>query len=606
MEEFLAQCCTNRRIPWPHNEWSRAPLSFPSSFAHLLNHNHPPSPVEVSRVKRFRESIQLDLLQQNKEQIKRLQEELDRLKSVQTGLEKQVFACDVILSPFRRLPLDVIHEIIEQSPTVHPSDASSSPKTHLPSILAQTSRVWRQAVFSTSRLWQDLHFTFEDWGTGADYIMHRLELFSQLSRSLPLSLRLDKRVFTDETYDWNQVSFLQWLLSIWKNRERMTRVCLTGVDPAIVAQQWQVGVDALPNHPTPSVKSVLFLEEDRVYGEGLESKTVTKLLDLLPRLEHIWLGCRISELGTISRLPAASLQSWSRLKTLYMGTSFSALNWRALLQTCPNLEAAFVHIHHEPAQYDLAPPSAIVHNRLKELLIRFTVYNHSILAPFCGLSLPNVHTLELTFIHSKLYLTLPHHLERQLSSTFPSLKSLSIHRTSDIENSIECIFPLFLTFGSTITTLRISLSFRNVCQTLPFLCGWTSGSRTRPLPLLEHLTLDFSPQPMHWNDNLPNQLTPLFMNVRKSLGTPTEPIWSEWHSSSQDPSPPPNLQSMTICLNTPPRPNLTKTTRKIIRFFNGLQKKYNTERAGIQVKVEESCDETFEPYERRFMDRFEV
>jgi len=582
-------------------------LSFPTSFAHLLSHNRPPSPLEASRVKTFRQSVQKNLLQQNEEQILRLQEELDRLKTIQMGLRKQVFACDVILAPFRRLPLDVIHEIIAQCPTVHPSNASTSPKSHIPSILAQTSQMWRHAVCSTSRLWQDLHFEFEDWGTGADYIMERLELFSQLSRSLPLSLQVDKRTTAAQAYDWNQVSFLQWLLTFWKGRGRMARMCLTGVDPAVVAQQWQVGVDALPNHPTPYVKSLLFLEEDRVYGDGLESRTVTKLLDLLPQLQHVWLGHRVSELETTLCSPTYSLQPWSRLKTLYMGTSFSTLNWRTLLQTCPNLEGAFVHIHHGPAHYDTAPSNVITHRHLKELIVRFTIYNHSILAPFCALELPAMHTLELTFIHSKLHLTLPQNLKKRLSSTFPSLNSLCIHNTADIEYSIDCTFPLFLAFGATITSLQISLSFRHVFLALSFLCGWTSQTKTRPLPHLEALTLDFDPEPSHWNDKLPNQLTPLFVNVRRSLGPLTDhPSSLEWHNSSPNPSPVPNLQSMTICLNTPPRLNKTRTARKIIRFFSGLQKKYHAERAGIQVKIEESADSPFEPYERRFMERFEL
>jgi len=193
----------------------------------LLASNTPPSSSDIDIINNFKAPILEKISEFNAKQdaihdkINNLNDELLRLGAARRPFDKQVAACKIITSPFRRLPDDILHEIVKHCPI------SEDAKTHFPSQLAQVSRSWRRVVLNTSLLWKDVQL---EWPRHSD-AMDQFKHFARLSRSLPLSLRLDERVVKVPDLDETQGA-LPFLKSIALDETTFQRLeCLDTFSP---------------------------------------------------------------------------------------------------------------------------------------------------------------------------------------------------------------------------------------------------------------------------------------------------------------------------------------------------------------------------------------
>jgi len=132
-------------------------MSWKPEFVDLLRNNDIPLESTIREVK---ESLKapLILLQEIEIEIQRLYELVDTLKIKRETIQKRIDDHNIILSPVRRLPQDVVHEIFFHCVPTHrnPIMTSSEP----PVLLTRISRSWRAIALSSPRIWSKIHIPF--------------------------------------------------------------------------------------------------------------------------------------------------------------------------------------------------------------------------------------------------------------------------------------------------------------------------------------------------------------------------------------------------------------------------------------------------------------
>ncbi|KAJ7743324.1 hypothetical protein B0H16DRAFT_1009803 [Mycena metata] len=126
----------------------------PSPFASRLSTNYCPSDEEIIDIR--------TLLIEPKSRLKRiddkiadLQKAIDSLTEERASVKSFVDAHDALLSPLRRLPLDIIQEIFVACLPTHRNCVMST--VEAPLLLGRICSSWRAIVLSTPRLWARLH-----------------------------------------------------------------------------------------------------------------------------------------------------------------------------------------------------------------------------------------------------------------------------------------------------------------------------------------------------------------------------------------------------------------------------------------------------------------
>ncbi|KAF9265716.1 hypothetical protein L218DRAFT_859871, partial [Marasmius fiardii PR-910] len=121
---------------------------FPSPFLHLLETNYAPEADVIKKIIEFLHKPEQKLCALNN-QIARLEETLERLKSTRNSLQAHISSHRALLSPFRRLPEDVVREVFIRCSTSHPIRSTK----HAPLLLTMISKSWRQIALTTPCLW---------------------------------------------------------------------------------------------------------------------------------------------------------------------------------------------------------------------------------------------------------------------------------------------------------------------------------------------------------------------------------------------------------------------------------------------------------------------
>ncbi|KAF8127747.1 hypothetical protein K438DRAFT_1646022 [Mycena galopus ATCC 62051] len=123
-------------------------------FASQLGTNYCPTDAEVDQIK--------GLLVEPCPKLKRLDDEivamqkaLDKLAQERDALGAYVDAHRILISPLRRLPLDVIEEIFMACLPTHRNCVMSAQEA--PVILGRICSSWRTISLSTPSLWSRLH-----------------------------------------------------------------------------------------------------------------------------------------------------------------------------------------------------------------------------------------------------------------------------------------------------------------------------------------------------------------------------------------------------------------------------------------------------------------
>ncbi|KAJ7252115.1 hypothetical protein B0H12DRAFT_1018260, partial [Mycena haematopus] len=125
-----------------------------SPFASLLGTNHCPSDTELAQIQGHLVEPCLRLKQLDDE-ISVIRKALDKLTEERDALGVYVAAHRALLSPLRRLPLDIIEEIFMACLPTHRNCVMSAAEA--PVILGRICSSWRTISLSTPRLWSRLH-----------------------------------------------------------------------------------------------------------------------------------------------------------------------------------------------------------------------------------------------------------------------------------------------------------------------------------------------------------------------------------------------------------------------------------------------------------------
>ncbi|SJL01824.1 uncharacterized protein ARMOST_05148 [Armillaria ostoyae] len=142
----------------------------PDILQRLLTTNHPPTPEDIGPLEESRKSVRHSLLQVQKE-IRILQQSLTALKRKQAQLLVADDELRGVLSPIRRLPREILAEILSLVPERKPRSAYHDDKAvqfhdvfdtftgyGLPWTLSYVCQEWRTVVTSLCpQLWTNLH-----------------------------------------------------------------------------------------------------------------------------------------------------------------------------------------------------------------------------------------------------------------------------------------------------------------------------------------------------------------------------------------------------------------------------------------------------------------
>ncbi|KAJ7933926.1 hypothetical protein B0H13DRAFT_1700784 [Mycena leptocephala] len=168
-----------------------------SQFAAQLGTNYCPKDEELAQIKALliEPSLRLKHLD---EEIESMQKAIDKLSEERESLNAYVEAHKALISPIRRLPLDIVGEIFMACIPTHRNCVMSADEA--PVILGRICSSWRTISLSTPRLWSTLHIVeptrpySSSPGLYEAKIVQRLEVadaWLRRSGTCPLSISLE-------------------------------------------------------------------------------------------------------------------------------------------------------------------------------------------------------------------------------------------------------------------------------------------------------------------------------------------------------------------------------------------------------------------------------
>ncbi|KAJ8084968.1 hypothetical protein PM082_003745 [Marasmius tenuissimus] len=118
-----------------------------SPFTTVFSTNYAPSPLEVADLHR--------IIHEPEARIRELEAEISRLQSERDRLQAFVNNHRQLLSPVRRLPVEVLKEIFVQCLPVEHLPITST--TEFPLLLTRICRHWKEVAITTPHLWCSIH-----------------------------------------------------------------------------------------------------------------------------------------------------------------------------------------------------------------------------------------------------------------------------------------------------------------------------------------------------------------------------------------------------------------------------------------------------------------
>ncbi|PPQ65981.1 hypothetical protein CVT24_011198 [Panaeolus cyanescens] len=516
--EFGPDHPTHSRVPWAEYEWHYSvPIYLPKAVIHHLESNIPLSKTEINLVKELQRIVQLQII-------------LKRVKGIEgvDRLEKTSFAYDVMLSPFRRVTHDVIHEVASYfQPRKYffhgdpdgPSFTSSF--KHTPSMMARTSSMWRSTVRSMSALWRYIHVDGlgylphlrEDTARRSrylDWLVVRMKLFAELSKSQPLSIQLDwdPSDYRDYLLPNNGLQHILDRIIQWAP-ERLTKLIILTSDFGAV---WRaIGQPRHPHNQLPSVETLMVLRSTsyRLHKSRISDTEFSNVLQMFPKLQHFWSADETKLDNNFLTQDSQALRDptpFLSLTAAYFETYFSSEQAVGLLAMCPQLEWLSIPIRGIWDDGNTLPPR-VVHTSLKEmhLMVERCKNNKApLLQIFSKIRFQKLTLLSLDLDTEFMVIdsTSDQELQdrfhpRQFVDTFPSLQTLEVstsertHSKGWIEPFFDprSIFPLLLSVPSikVFSFASIARHLEHISSILQFI----RQSDTSVLPNLESLYIGY-------------------------------------------------------------------------------------------------------------------
>lgn len=284
----------------------------------LLATNQVPSTNEVVEVER--DMVRLDVdLESLELEITRARAMLERLERKRRRIRTKRQAYEFILSPVRRLPLEILGDIFAFGLPVHLGRATTSV---LQSYMG-VCRTWRHACLSSPKIWADLSITCDHTSKIENYMPH-IGKWAQRSGSLPLKLSLEAPTYSSEGIS----EFLSELPA--KNRWKDISLnisqssCLAPLFHASLAQGW------------PMLESLSIVAWD--IGEKPLTRNGSFGLTDAPHLERL-------SLRILEHLNRGALHMpWSQLVELTLMSNTTIVEYLEILKECPRLQSCSISL----------------------------------------------------------------------------------------------------------------------------------------------------------------------------------------------------------------------------------------------------------------------
>lgn len=160
--------------------------SYPDNIEALLKSNSSPSPPDELQIKRLCADIANEIKNLNTE-IADTEAKLTALRQQLANKKREASDYKAILSPVRRLPSDLLSEILMLS-TNHEldSDTSSLDPTEMHWLLPRVCAHWRCVALSFPRMWSTIRITSRELAHDASGALFRLGVQLHRSGSFPL------------------------------------------------------------------------------------------------------------------------------------------------------------------------------------------------------------------------------------------------------------------------------------------------------------------------------------------------------------------------------------------------------------------------------------
>ncbi|KAJ7633437.1 hypothetical protein DFH06DRAFT_1337297 [Mycena polygramma] len=280
-----------------------------SPFIPQLGTNFCPTDDEVLQIKALLVEPSLRLNQLDDE-IGKLQQAIDKLADERNGLGAFVEAHKALISPFRRLPLDMIQEIfVACLPTDHNCVMNVS---EVPLLLGRICSSWRAISLSTPRLWARLHIVrppspppnpdHHELQYALKCARHLETMKAWLSRSgdCPLAISLDDIIDDDPISRSGAIPYIRVLISL---ASRWQEIKFTGQAPVLVE-----ALSSLTASDVPILEGISIKEHPSVWSSQNWAS-----VGILGGLQLSKLSLSVGNIR-----PTGLLVRWSQLTSLSM------------------------------------------------------------------------------------------------------------------------------------------------------------------------------------------------------------------------------------------------------------------------------------------------
>ncbi|PPQ81898.1 hypothetical protein CVT24_009469 [Panaeolus cyanescens] len=511
--EFGAQHPTHGKVPWLNEEWkSSYPISLPKDFIECLDSNNPVPPAVCSLAKELKRDARLQI-QREEQEMQRLEDQLSQLRNRLESLKKSSCAYDVILSPFRRVPHDILHNIaLYHRPTEHPPchdedvfPVHMTPNLHTPTILSHTSAQWRSTVHSMSSLWQFMCIDCTVWGKASlEPLIWQIERFESLSKGQDLCILLDDwarcklpnkdLLNPNTTAHHGLLSVLDWILITWTQApKRLTKFMVRPFDHTEVLDTFN---DHCREHrmiQLPKIDTFMLVQGDEFANwhctYDLDTRHLWALSGLFPNMQQLWFE-KQSIVADFLRgsgdgvYPDKGFPKAFKALTVVYFAPHLLLQYRdfiALLDACPHLKWASLPIHLVTSEADsLTAVTDVTHDGLMELSLTVRPYcTIHILQLFERLKFPKLIRLYLDFDCEFLSLRLlgsthdRHYNPRRFKGTFPSISTLQIYISGEVRGGsrfeTSAVFPLLRSIPSVVEFSFASNNLQHITPVWDFI-----------------------------------------------------------------------------------------------------------------------------------------
>ncbi|KAF8213679.1 hypothetical protein K438DRAFT_1804442 [Mycena galopus ATCC 62051] len=343
-----------------------------SPFLLRLGTNYCPTDDEVVDIKDFLVEPTLRLKELG-DKIAELQQTIDKLAEERDGIRAYVEAHKALISPVRRLPLDILQEIFTACLPTHRNCVMSA--SEAPVLLGRICRSWRALSLLTPQLWARLHVAEPlrvpdaDDGLFDQKVAQRIEITKTwLGRSgqCPLSISLKSAEYNRTFPASDTFASIQILRALISFAPRWQHIHFTTPPLLILKTMSSLDTDM------PWLETVIFSHD---FDSGLNDVDWGPF-DMLR-------GARISGFSASGSIfvPQKLPLLWNRLTTLTIGGPESWRNMQQLtseaifplISRCYELRSCTLMIH------DAIPDIPILQHAMAELPFLHTLSVHCVM-----------------------------------------------------------------------------------------------------------------------------------------------------------------------------------------------------------------------------------